>query len=318
MSEFLPMAGASGVGSELFQTLGAIHASRANAHREKLENAISAGATTMEINLLRSHSLGARVGEHDMLSFFTDTTLDLNRALEFGHAAPANGAPAASHGVLNNFGVGLKAFQAALGDRVQLLACTARRHGANSYELSIARFGSAIDAYFAGQHGFARLRIHRAGCRVKRQPDGSLRINTDVRRSDPAVAGRSPLEEARAARTALLEAPSPWDGELEMLVPVEQLVDRLDVAAAGGVAQPCGTLFIYHSDGSAPLPYALRVEEGWAGQAGEEGFCNEQAAGRLFVLDKDGRAKDLALRRAPQPPAPLPLNVGAPCGAGGD
>lgn len=290
------MAGASAVGSELFQTLGAIHASRANAHREKLENAISAGATTLEINLVHSHSLGARVGEHDMLSFFTDTSIDLNRALEFGHAAAANGAPAPSHGVLNNFGVGLKAFQAALGDRVQLLACTARRRGAGSYELGIARFGSAIDAYFAAQHGSARLRIHRAGCRVRLERDGSLRIDTSVPASDPPLAGRSPLEEAQAARMALLHAPSPWAGESEMLVPVAQLVDRLDVAAAEGEAQPCGTIFIYHSDGRTPLPYALRVEEGQGGH--DEDASSEQVAGRLFVLDKDGRTKDLAHRRA--------------------
>jgi hypothetical protein len=305
MSDFLPMAGASAVGSELFQTLGAIHASRANAHREKLENAISAGATTMEIDLVRSSSLGARAGEQDMLRVFTDTTIDLNRALEFGHAAAANGAPATSHGVLNNFGVGLKAFQAALGDRVQLFACTARRRGDGSYEMGIARFGSAIDAYFAAQQGSARLRIYRAGSRVKREPDGSLRIDARVPAGATTIAGRNPVDEPQAARTALLQAPSPWAGESGMLVPMTRLLARLEVAAAEGVSEPCGTLFIYHSDGSTPLPYQLRPEEGR--RVHQEGGQTE-APGRLFVNDKDGRAKDLAHRRAASAARVAPLH----------
>eukprot|EP00967_Tisochrysis_lutea_P013091 scaffold14578_cov25-Tisochrysis_lutea.AAC.1 len=63
MADVLPMAGESAVGSELFHTLGAIHASRAVAHREKIENALSAAAALIEIDFVIPSAMGAGAGE---------------------------------------------------------------------------------------------------------------------------------------------------------------------------------------------------------------------------------------------------------------
>lgn len=227
-----------------------------------------------------------------MLCIYTDTTIDLNRALDFGHAGAVEGAAPVAHGVLNNFGVGLKAFQAALGDRVQLCAYTvqARQGEVGGYHLALARFGSVIDSYFAAKSDSSRLRIHRAGCCAVRRPEGGLMLDE----AEDRVAGVLPGS-ARAARLALLEAASPWESEEALLTPMVHLLSRVKAAREKG-GSGRGTLFIYHSDGSQPLPYLLKrcVPDAANRTAAPSAEPSTDGAIRLFVKDKDGSQRDLA------------------------
>ena len=231
-----------------------------------------------------------------MLCIYTDTTIDLNRALDFGHAGAVEGAAPVAHGVLNNFGVGLKAFQAALGDRVQLCAYTvqARQGEVGGYHLALARFGSVIDSYFAAKSDSSRLRIHRAGCCAVRRPEGGLMLDE----AEDRVAGVLPGS-ARAARLALLEAASPWESEEALLTPMVHLLSRVKAAREKG-GSGRGTLFIYHSDGSQPLPYLLKrcVPDAANRTAAPSAEPSTDGAIRLFVKDKDGSQRDLAKRCA--------------------
>ena len=120
------LAGGAEVGAEMWPTMGGIH-TRVNAHREKVENAISAGATRLEFELRPAAKVGAT--GHDVLVVYTDSYIDLSTALDFGHAArePAAPPPTSVHGALNNFGFGLKVFQASLGEQTQVAIFTARR-----------------------------------------------------------------------------------------------------------------------------------------------------------------------------------------------
>ena len=68
-----PLVGSAQVGSELWRTFGAIHTTRNNAHREHVENAMSARASCIDFKVTPATALGAREEAHAMLSVFTDT-----------------------------------------------------------------------------------------------------------------------------------------------------------------------------------------------------------------------------------------------------
>jgi len=104
------VGGCAEVGSELRESMSRIH-TRCNAHREQLENAMSAGASRFEMSFTPAVKLGAVVASidrrhHDVLQISTDTFIDLEHALTVGHTKPSD-----NH-LLNNFGIGLYVFQA--------------------------------------------------------------------------------------------------------------------------------------------------------------------------------------------------------------
>ena len=76
-----PLGGCVEVGAALWETLRSVHP-RSDAHREILENALSAGATVLEVDLVKAASLKAWPGEshHDLVTIYTDTYIDLDHA----------------------------------------------------------------------------------------------------------------------------------------------------------------------------------------------------------------------------------------------
>ena len=302
-------AGHAQVGSGLWGTLATIH-NRVNAHREILENAISAGASILELELKPASALGATATSHEIFVVRTDTFIDLSLALDIAHAAHASGADAenAAHGPLNNFGLGLKVFQASLGQQTQVAIFTAKRErGVETIE--VGRMGLAIDRHLATPS--AALKMGVVVVDVRRSLSGGLAFSW-TEQADPC-----------AARAMMLSASCPWDGEAAMLGqagPVAEVLRRL------GDGDGKATLFVYHSDGSAPLPYSLsheidesprpptftfrsavsaadRVKEEWDEievDSEEEGGPSigqppprPLAIARLHVRDKDNRLKDV-------------------------
>ena len=78
------VGGCAEVGSELRESMSRIH-TRCNAHREQLENAMSAGASRFEMSFTPAVKLGAVVASidrrhHDVLQISTDTFIDLEQA----------------------------------------------------------------------------------------------------------------------------------------------------------------------------------------------------------------------------------------------
>ena len=308
-----PLAGSAQVGSELWRSLGQIH-SRAGAHREQMENALSAGAKELSFDLIKPARVGAERDAHDMLAIFTDTAIDLTVALDFGHSKAKDTAEVKNKGTLNNFGIGLKVFQASLGLHTQVAIFTYRRLASGGEVFAIARMGSAIDAHFARLSRGGVVHVNRVVVTVLRAADGTFAFDW----------GGLANEDARAA---MLGADSPWATEAAAVAPMHELMRRVGESEL----QTRGTLFLYHTDGTEPLPYQLVhdvADEEEGGDAEEplevvkvevgsdDGEVNVDAAeasvrhgtqlsaadvsvvlpppARLHVRDKDGVWKDVA------------------------
>ena len=276
------VGGCAEVGSELRESLARIH-TRTNAHREILENAISAGATRMEIEVLPATEIGAfdEVEHHDVLRVYTDTYVDLKHALTIGHAKKADDDD--NIGALNNFGVGMYVFQSNLGEHAQATIYTMKRvDGVDT--MTVARTGSLQDQFWSGdgEAGSGTRYISRVIMDVVSGPPRSVGRNGQ----SPSLSfDKSSKKGDLIARGAMLEMYTPFfDPRISpeanadnLLQPMYDLRQRL-----AGRANGAGTCFLYHAqDGvhgaSDPLPYelsALMDEDGHA------------LAHRLLVRDK--------------------------------
>jgi hypothetical protein len=136
-------------GAQFYETLAKVHASRAKALSEVVENAMSAEAREVTIDLLRGAELRtATAGNAGVLVVKSDTHIaDVRQTVQFAHSRDASG-----HGILNNLGIGSKALMSTLGADVQMLVFT--KDGPHA---ALARMGSVVDALAAapGQIGRA-------------------------------------------------------------------------------------------------------------------------------------------------------------------
>jgi len=277
-----PIAGSVQVGSELWRSLGQIH-TRANAHREQLENAMSAGASCITFELARPAKLGASDGAGDMLCVFTDTAIDLSVALDIGHSKEKDAAAPVvrNKGALNNFGIGLKVFQASLGLQTQVTIFTYQRFADGGESLVAARMGSAIDAHFAALSKGKVVHMGRIIVRLLKAANGELSFDWGAA-----------ADEAKAAenKAAMLGAHSPWASEAAALRPMRQLMQLVREQQKSR-----GTLFVYHTDGSVPLPY--RLVHPIAGADGSESDDDDDDADMAVCVkveaEDDAAADDL-------------------------
>lgn len=244
------LAGNTEVGSQLRETVSRIH-TRCSAHREQLENALSAGATKMTIELIDPHTLGAcgkPKAHYPCLAIGTDTFIDLEHALTVGHAGKYTAAPSdGTVGVLNNFGLGLYVFQAALGEHTQCMIYTVERSG-GSLRMSVARTGSLQDNFWAdrssapGQKYIARVIAD---------------VNAVGKGGDLEFSWGTPCN--YTARAAMMETYSPWchssatakENEQRLLAPMKDLLRQL------GKGDGQATIFVYHA---AELPHGGREQ----------------------------------------------------------
>lgn len=123
------------VGTQLYNTLSTIHPNRAIAFREVIDNGISKGASYIGIDVKSSEDMGARAGI-PMLTVITDTYMDVEHAMWVSHTQ----SHAHDYGTLNQFGLGMRAFPAKLGDHVQTCVGTF-----DNNKVALARFGSLMD-----------------------------------------------------------------------------------------------------------------------------------------------------------------------------
>ncbi|EOD18523.1 hypothetical protein EMIHUDRAFT_458924 [Emiliania huxleyi CCMP1516] len=284
-----PIAGSVQVGSELWRSLGQIH-TRANAHREQLENAMSAGASCITFELARPAKLGASDGAGDMLCVFTDTAIDLSVALDIGHSKEKDAAAPVvrNKGALNNFGIGLKVFQASLGLQTQVTIFTYQRFADGGEVLVAARMGSAIDAHFAALSKGKVVHMGRIIVRLLKAANGELSFDWGAA-----------ADEAKAAenKAAMLGAHSPWASEAAALRPMRQLMQLVREQQKSR-----GTLFVYHTDGSVEAE-----DDAAADDLEEDGTWKDVARciERSYIADDVGALHALAAAEgAPLPAAP--------------
>lgn len=250
---------------------------RCNAHREQLENAMSAGASRFEMSFTPAVKLGAVVASidrrhHDVLQISTDTFIDLEHALTVGHTKPSD-----NH-LLNNFGIGLYVFQAGLGEKTQAIIYTVKKRG-GEVAAQVARTGSLQDEFWSALSSDGRSSSG-SGARFIARTIADVKVELkDGAASDVRFDWGRPAN--RNARGAMLETYSPWRDESNnlredgMLAPVKMLLRRL------GDEDGQWTLFVYHTadfQGSCPaLPYEL----------GERPSSSSASPSRgLFVRDK--------------------------------
>lgn len=281
----------TGVG--LKRSLANLHTRKAASMKEALDN--KGDATEVMIDLKDAVELGVKSQRrakgtpqphNKMLTVKTDTFIELDEALKFGHSKSSN-----DRG-LHHFGVGIKVLLATSGedyDDAQLVIYTIRKTSAG-YEMYVARMGSAIDKAYSNPDD-DKGDISRVVARVEEVPDSDA-----LEFAWPANEAGQRSQDGQVAELVMCSSHrtrhgqesgyggSPWaeGGDLEinaenLLTPMQQLREELKNEADGASR----TLFVYHTlpnDDTPPLPFLIK------NLAGAEHLCRIEPNGELASL----------------------------------
>jgi hypothetical protein len=243
-------AGNVTTGAQFYTTLSRVHASRTKALTELVENAMSAGAQRVNIDLRRGAEMQtALAGNTKVLVVTSDTHIpDVRQTVQFAHSKNSSG-----HGLYNHLGIGSKVCMSMLGDDVQMFVFTKKGQHA-----SLARMGSVVDLLTASSG-----QIGRAVWSGMLDEEGHTDIDWSRGDSLPKIHA--------------LCSHSPWNH------PDENYRRTLQRMWSSFRAKECVTAFVFYAAGDAELPLSLNADGRLCVREGDGDRDVAEALGRMYL-----------------------------------